>query len=272
MSKPITRKLLPSPVDSEWGRFAAADLSERYNVVAASCGDGGAGKTHFWLTAPDPIAVFLFDPAGLKGLMTNPQFKHKDIRVINFYECVNLGSMREKAERAIASLDALQQFREDWKVALKKARTVLWDKEDHVWEMLRYATNEDYSAEPKSYYECNMEYRGWFTDAETAGVNFGVIRGMKEKWGQTGTSRRTGQATYGGLGEYIPRGQKEVEELVQVNLSHRWDDTQRAFITTIMNKCRLGNAIELLGQEYADLDFLTLATMLYPDANSEVWA
>ena len=260
---------------NEWGRFQQADASERYNIVGSSQGDGGSGKTHFWLTAPDPIAVFLFDPAGLKGLMKRDEFRHKDIRVINYYELVNLGAMREKEDRAKASLEALNQFRDDWRVALKHARTTLWDKEDHVWEMMRYATNEDYSAEPKSYYELNMEYRGMFTDAESAGVNFGVIRGMREKWGKTGqrVDRRTGMVkeTFGGLGEFVPRGQKEVEELVQINLAHRWDEERRAFVTTILNKCRLGNALELLGQESDNLDFLTLATLLYPDADASVW-
>ena len=256
---------------SDWGRFQAADSSERYNIVGASQGPGGSGKTHFWLTAPDPIAVFLFDPAGLKGLMTQDQFKSKDIRVINYYEEVNFGAMREKEDRAKAALEALHRFREDWQVFLKKFRTGLWDKEDHVWEMMRYATHEDYSAEPKTYYELNMEYRGMFTDAESAGVNFGVIRGMRERWGKTGVSRATGKPQYGGLGEYIPRGQKEVEELVQITLEHRWDDESREFKARILDKCRLGNAVELLGQEFGMLDFTSLATMLYPDAPLSVW-
>lgn len=268
------REVMPA---GEWGRFGVAnEAAERYNIVAASQGVGGAGKTHFWLTAPEPIAVFLFDPAGLKGMIHRPEFKHKDIRVINYYEKVNFGAMREKSDRAKAALEALHAFREDWQLFLKKFRTGVWDKEDHVWEMLRYATNEDFSAEPKTYYELNMEYRGLFTDAESAGINFGVIRGMKQKWGKTGQrlDRNSGQMkdTFGALDEFVPRGQKEVEELVQVNLEHRWDEDDREFKVKILDKCRLGNAVELLGQEYGNLDFLTLASMLYPDADSEVWS
>ena len=256
---------------NEWGRFESADQSERYNIIGSSQGVGGSGKTHFWLTAPEPIAVFLFDPAGLKGLTGRSEFRDKDIRVINYYEKINLGSIREKEERARVSLEALHDFRADWVVALKKARTIVWDKEDHIWEMMRYATHEDYSAEPKTFYELNMEYRGMFADAEAAGVNFGVVRGMREKWGKTGVSRASGKPTYGGLGELIPRGQKEVEELVQINLDHQWNEEQRAFVVKILDKCRLGNAVELLGQELANLDFTTLAMLLYPDAPSDVW-
>lgn len=277
MAKQIQRAAkVEAPSTSEWGRFNVAnEAAERYNIVAASQGVGGAGKTHFWLTAPEPIAVFLFDPAGLKGLLQNPIFKHKDIRVINYYEMVNFGSFRDKSDRAKAALDALHQFREDWQLFLKKFRTGVWDKEDHVWEMLRYATHEDFSAEPKTYYELNMEYRGMFSDAESAGVNFGVIRGMRQKWGKTGSrlDRNTGQMkdSFGALDEYAPRGQKEVEELVQVNLEHHWDGDAREFKIRILDKCRLGNAVELLGTEYGSLDFLTLATMLYPDVDDSVW-
>lgn len=257
--------------NSEWGRFQVAQESDTRSIILSNEGGGGSGKTHFALTMPDPIAVFLFDPAGLKGLLNQKQFRKKDIRVINYYEKANLGAMSDKSDRAQASQDALEEFLEDWAVALKQARSLVWDKEDHVWEMLRYANNEDFKAEPKSYYELNMQYRGWFTEAEQAGKNLAVIRGMKEKWGKTGVNRNTGNPTYGGLGIDVPRGQKEVRELVQVNLAHRWDDDDRAFVTTIMEKCRLGNAAKLIGTEYKNLDFATLVTMLYPDADLDEW-
>ena len=255
--------------DTSWGRFTIAHDTPPRNIIWGSEGIGGTGKTHFGLTAPGPIAVMLFDPAGLKGLMQQPQFREKDIRVIS-YE-FNPGALKEKADRAKAAVDALAQFEEDWAIAITHARTILWDKEDHVWEMLRYANNEDFQAEPKSYYELNMQYRGWFTEAENAGVNLGVLRGMREKWGKTGVNQRTGKPTFGGLGEYIPRGQKEVTELVQVNLSHRWDDDAREFRIKILEKCRLGNAVELMGQEFGSLDFPTLAMLLYPESDASDW-
>ncbi len=263
----------------DYGRFTVAKDAEQRNIIWASQGPGGSGKTHFLLTAPDPIAIFLFDPAGLKGIVSKKEFRKKDVRVIDYSKKLNLGQYRkdekkDHAERAAAALDVLNEFREDWHTALKFARTVGWDKEDHVWEMLRYACNEDYSAEPKSYYELNMEYRGWFTDAENAGVNMGVMRGVKEEWGVVGT-KRDGRPSYGGLGTYGPRGQKEVTELVQVNLAHSWvnaeHDEPGYFSTKILDKCRLGNAIELIGTEHRNLDFLTLATELYPGVKPSAW-
>lgn len=254
----------------DYGRFAVAQEAIQKNILWSSMGPGGSGKTHFGLTAPAPIAVMLFDPAGLKGLMQNPLFKTKDIRVIP-YE-FNPGVMKDKSDRGKAAMEELAKFEEDWKTALGFARTVLWDKEDHVWELLRYANNEDFQAEPKSYYELNMQYRGWFTEAEACGLNFGVIRGIKEKWGKTGVNNRTGRPTYGGLGIDIARGQKEVEELVQINLEHSWEDEERVFKTRIRDKCRLGEDVKkLLGETYEDLDFLTLAMELFPDSDVSDW-
>lgn len=255
---------------TDWGRFSAPETSDARNILWSSQGRGGSGKTHFGLTAPDPIAVMLFDPGGLKGLTSNPLFSEKDVRVIDYSKIINPGKLAED-DRPKASQDVLAQFEEDWATALVAARTILWDKEDHVWEMLRYANLEGYTDRPANYYELNMKYRGWFTEAEAAGVNFGVIRGLKERWGKTGVNRQTGQPTFGSLGEFDPRGMKEVPELVQVNLAHEWDGDAREFKVRILEKCRVGDAVSLLGQEFGGLDFPTLASVLFPESELSEW-
>lgn len=246
---------------NEWGNWEDVDRSDNYSLIWDSEGVGGSGKTHFGLTAPEPIAVHLFDPGGLSGLVKNPLFKKKDIRVLKYN--IALGTMDE-SEREKAAEEAIEQFKENQEVALRNARTILWDKEDHVWEMLRWARLGGTSDKPSSYYELNLEYRGFFHDAEMAGVNMGVIRGMKEKWGKTG-SNREGKATYGSTGEMEPRGQKEVAELVQVVLRHRWDADVRDFVTTVHDKCRVGDAKELIGTEHVDLTVRELGELIYPE-------
>jgi hypothetical protein len=210
----------------------------------------------------------LFDPAGLKGLVNQDIFKKKDIRVIQYQ--FNPGKLAHD-DRPKAATDALAQFREDYQVALMNARTVGFDKEDHIWEALRYANLEDFTGRPSNYYELNLEYRSWFHEAEMAGVNLGVLRGMKEKWGKTGTNKTTGAPQFGGLGEDTPRGQKEVPELVQVVLRHRWDEEQREFCVKIHEKCWIGPAKQLLGEEFTGLDFPTLASLVYPELDASTW-
>lgn len=260
---------------TDWGDFKPAQdvLSERYNIIGASQGIGGAGKTHFWLTAPEPIAYFLLDPGGLKGLLTrrDSPFADKEIRLIDYSGRLDWGRL-EDSERVKRALDVVNEFNEAWDVAIKKARTIVIDKEDKLWETIRYAHNEVLSPTPKNFYELNLDYAALIAQAEAAGVNLGMIRGMKEKWGKTGgVNQRTGKPQMGFTGETVPRGQKEVTELVQINLDHRWDNDEKEFIVTILEKCRLGNAKQLLGKEYQDLDFLTLAAELYPDAPEDVW-
>ena len=228
----------------------------------ASQGIGGTGKTHFLLTAPEPIFVALFDPKGIDPLRKKDEFKDKDIRWREYG--FNPGKLAVE-DRPKAAKDALDLFLEDYRLALKHARTIGWDKEDHVYEMLRYARLESYTDRPSSYYELNLEYRGWFADAAEAGVNLGVLRGMKEKWG-TGAK---GQPV--GLGVLEPRGQREVNELVQVVLDHRFDDETREFKARIHEKCRVGPATELIGEEFGSLDFATLASILYPESSEEDW-
>ena len=268
MAKQISR----STPASDWGEFRVASeaLSERHNIVASSQGVGGAGKTHFWLTAPGPIAYFLFDPGGLKGMTSKEAFADKDIRVIDFSSQLDWGRI-EQADRVARAIDIVAGFDAAWDIALKKARTIVIDKEDRLWETIRYANNEVFSPTPKNFYEMNQDYAALIAQAEGAGVNLGLIRGMKEKWGKTGVSRTTGKPQMGFTGELVPRGQKEVTELVQINLEHRWDEDDREFKVKILEKCRLGNAIELLGQEYGMMDFATLAMTLYPDVDADNW-
>lgn len=247
--------------EPDWGRFQEVDRSLGRNILWASEGGGGSGKSHFGLTAPEPIAVHLFDPAGLKGLTRNPLFREKEIKVIQYN--FQPGKLAEE-DRGKAAEDILAEFLENQDVALANAKTILWDKEDHVWEMLRYARLGGTSDRPSSYYELNLEYRGWFHDAEMAGVNMGVIRGMKEKWGVNGKGSPMG------LGIEEPRGQREVPELVQVVLRHRWDNEQKDFITTIHEKCRLGpNAKSLIGEEFAGLDYDTLSSIIFDGEEDE---
>lgn len=247
--------------EPDWGRFEDADRSLGKNIIWASEGEGGSGKSHFGLTAPEPIAVHLFDPAGLKGLTRNPLFKKKEIKVIQYD--FNPGKLAE-ADRPEAAKAALEEFQENQEVALANARTILWDKEDHVWEMLRYARLEAVSDRPSNYYELNLEYRGWFHDAEMAGVNMGVIRGMKEQWGTNAKGSPMG------TGKREPRGQREVPELVQVVLRHWWDNDAKEFMTRIHEKCRLGpNAKDLIGEEFASLDFDTLQAAIFAGEDEE---
>jgi hypothetical protein len=156
-------------------------------------------------------------------------------------------------------------------VALRKARTLVIDKENTFWETMRYAHDEVDSPTPKNFYELNAQYKGLIVQAEREGVNLGLIRDLKDVWGVTGVSQSTGKKQMGFTGEKVPAGQKFVTGLVQINMAHGWDESERNFVVKILEKCRLGNAKELMGQEFHGMDFAELAMTLYPESELEEW-
>ena len=240
------------------------------SVVATSQGAPGGGKSHFWMTAPGPIAWFLFDPGGLKGLRNNPLFAKKEIHVSDYCGDLNIGKL-DKDERMVRSIAAMERFQSDWDIAVRNARTLVVDKESMLWEMVRYAHDEVASPQPKNFHELNLLYRGWIQDAEVNGRNLGLIRDVHDTWGKIGVSSTTGKPQMGFTGDMKPDGQKYATSLVQVNLSHRWNADEETFETEILEKCRLGSAKKLIGKVVADLDFPTLGMMLFPNSDVSDW-
>lgn len=265
---------MASKPKADFGRFAILEPDDHYNIIASSEGPAGSGKSHWWLTAPDPLAYFLFEPGGLKGLRSNPLFRDRfdsgGIRVIDFSKELNFGKMA-KEDRVLRALEVMEQFQEDWDSAIGWARTIVWDKEEYVWEMIRYAHDEVDSPTPKNFHELNLMMHGWVSDAEKHTINFGLLRGIEDTWGKIGVSQSTGKAQMGFTGVMRPRGHKKVPDLVQINLSHTWNEAEREFEITILDKCRLGNAVSLMGKTFGAMDFPMLAQLLYPESEATDW-
>ncbi len=241
----------------DWGEWEEVDRSDAFYLMLSNEGPAGSGKSHFALTGPEPICVHQFEVGGLVGLKKNPLFRKKDIRVIPYDAA--LGNYPEGEDRKKAAEEVLEKFKEQQAIALKNgARTIVLDKEDYLWKLTRFARLGSNSDRPTQYDELNMEYQAMFHDVEMAGVNFCCIRGMKEKWGD--------KASAGGTGIYEPRGMKEVAELCHIVLRHRWDNDVRDFVTTIHEKCRVGeNPKDLIGTEHIGLTFKELGEMIYPE-------
>ena len=260
--------MIKKPVQEDFGAWSRMVADDTRTIIGTSQGLPGGGKSHFWLTAPQPIAWFLFDPGGLKGLCSNPLFADKEVYVRDFAEIVNVGKYREPIDRIKASIEGFNIFQEEWDFILPKVRSLVVDKESLLWEVIRYAFDEVKSPTPKNFHELNLLYRGWVQDAETKGKNLGLLRDISDTWGIIG-HKADGKPQYGFTGIYKPDGQKYAPGLVQINMQHQWNAETRGFEVKILEKCRLGSAEQLIGQVVPNLDFPTLATMLYPDADPE---
>lgn len=258
-----------APDMGEWERMTP-DEGDARSIVAASQGVPGSGKSHFWLTAPGPIAWFLFDPGGLKGLKNNPLFATKEVYVRDFCSIVNVGKLAP-ADRIKKSIEAFQKFQEEWDFILTKVRTLVIDKESLLWEVIRYAFDEVNSPVPKNFHELNLLYRGWVHDAEVNQKNLGLLRDTHDTWGKIGV-KPDGKPQFGFTGLYKPDGQKHVPGLVQIQLEHSWNPDARGFDVKILEKCRLGSAEKLMGKTIPDLNFPLLGTLLFSESSEEDWA
>jgi hypothetical protein len=226
-----------------------ADIPRR--LIWVSSGREKCGKNHFGLTAPGPIYGQYFDPGGLEGVaekFLEAPLGPKDIKAVYY-------KFNKRADDQEHAREVKEKFIEDYQKALKHARTIQWD-ETEFWEVCRFAEFGRESARGREYGPLNGEYRGLIMDAYNAGVNLQLIQKVKEAWEDDKPT-----------GVMIPTGFKQAANVAQVNLSHTWD-LELGFQTTITN-CRQNMGIA--GDVNTDLDFVTLAQLVFPDTTEEDW-
>lgn len=240
--------------------FTSLGSAPKPRLIWRSWGLDKSGKNHFGYTAPGPIFGQYFDPGGYEGVadkFVRGEVERPDgegtypAKVIKgvIYRFDKAEMDQEKAE------EIRDQFVEDYEEALTVARTIQWD-ETEVWEMFRFAEFGKESSLGRNYGPLNGRYRYLLQCAYDAGVNLQLIQKVKETW-------KNDKPT----GEYAPMGFKEANYIVQVNLEHSW--TSAGFKIKIVN-CRQN--MLLAGEVFgAELDFPTLAQMIYPQSEAAEW-
>lgn len=249
----------------DWAAYEKLSANAPTSIVWASTGPEGSGKSYFGLTAPGPIFVCAFDTHGMNRVARSVT-AGKDIRIARYpFSRTPFGS--NKAALSAAAGKVWNQFMADYRLALKKSRTVLIDREDLAWEMLRYTELGGDSAAPKDYADSNTEYISMVQEAYAAGVNLGLLRGVREQWISKFDPAK-GKLVGHNTGVMVPDGMKKVPDLVDITLTHRWDSALKEFVTKIgkfTNK-------EWMDAEFPDLTFAQMATAAYPDTTEEDWA
>lgn len=235
----------------DYGRFEPIKAEIPMRLIWVSSGREKCGKNHFGLTAPGPICGQYFDPGGIEGVaqkFLQPPLGPKDIRQIQY-------RYNKKTNDMSYAMEVKAQFIEDYHQALKWARTIQWD-ETEFWEVCRFAEFGRESARGREYGPLNGEYRGLIQDAYDAGVNLQLIQKVKEAWKDDKPS-----------GEMKPVGFTGAQNVVQVNLSHTWDQ-EDGFQTTITN-CRQNMA--LAGMTLGELTYPMLGQLVHPDSDESDW-
>ena len=244
--------------------YESPSTDEPTSIVWASNGGDGSGKSYFSLTAPTPLFVCAFDCYGINRV-NKDLIRGRDIKIARYpFKAQSCDNAKEIGKLA---MEAWVRFIADYKLALANCRTIIWDREDIAWELLRYASFGGTSAAPKEYGELNAEYVSLIQDAQGAGVNLGLLRGIREKW-ISKFDQTKGKMTAHNTGEMIPDGMKKIPDHVDVTLHHRWDDASKSFMVKID---KFVNPV-FKGEEFPDLTFPQMATLAYPNTDEDSWS
>jgi len=253
----------------QWDKFEVLHDNDPKCITWASRGGDGSGKSYFGCTAPGPIFVCAFDPNGMDRVEKSVR-RARDIRIgrYGFNASVYDGD-REKIRRAATPI--WERYLDEYRTALKNARTILLDREDMSWGLRRYVAfggqkNEVSRTGALDYGDLNEEYIGLLQEARDAGVNLGLLQGLTDKW-VSKYDPTSGKMKSYCTGERIPDGFKKIADHVDITLDHSWDDKQREYVTKIgkfPNK-------EFKDQIVPNLTFDLMAVSAFPDSDIALW-
>ena len=249
---------------SAWANLEVMTDTPPTSIVWASNGAEGSGKSYFGLTAPGPIFVCAFDPFGMERVSKEVK-ADKEIRIGRYPFTPAKGAKKDPI--SIAATATWNRFLDDFHIALGSARTILWDREDLAWELLRYSSFGAQNDAPKEYGPLNDEYIGLVQSATAAHVNLGLLRGMKDYWVSKFDAQKQKYVPHN-TGELIPDGQKKIPDHVDITVAHKWDSTDKMFKTIIG---KFPN-IEYRDVEFGNMTFAEMAMAAYPDSDVENWS
>lgn len=258
-------------VTNTFARYRKATTDMKYRIVAQSMGEVGTGKTRFWLSAPGPIVIQSMDQ-GLEGvvepyLLSLPY--EKDIHIADYDIVGEPGS--DGYTHALAVL-ARDKFIVDFETAITSgAKTIVWDRDPEIWDMFFYAefgTDDAFAAAPpKDWDKLKNKIRRLIAMAKASDVNFGIIAGLKNEWGQR-TNPKTGAKAATQTGNRVVTGMEGVDGLVHTTLLHTRSGSD--FGLTV-GKSRGPGGHDIQDQSFENLSFAEFATLVFPDTTEENW-
>ena len=205
-----------------------------------------SGKTHFSLTAPDPIGYISLD-MGLEGVVH--KFKHKRIQVFEYdvplptpddAEPVDYLKLWGEVRRTYTSL-----------LITKEVRTVVVDTGTELWELNRLARFGKLSnIKPHHYGPVNAEYRQLIKLAFNSDKNLIIIHRLKDQYIN---DKRTGELERAGF--------KDTGFQVQCNALVYFDEEEGEFKLKVTDSRHNPNVreLELSGSM---VDFGVLSSMV----------
>lgn len=222
------------------------------------------GKTHFMMSAPEPIFFLNFDE-GYEGVAK--KFRHK--RIV-------------KADCIVKPGKGKTEYEKQWKKAKeafilacdsKRFRTVVVDVADEMWELIRLAEfGKLTQVLPENYGPVNAEFEELMNFPKSyPGLNAIYAHKVGKEYAKKNPADKRGDWT----GKYERKGYKNMGYLVQVNLEHYrfTGDGKTAFGIRVKNNRidpQAFDGLELTTEE-TNCDFAALAQEFFPEADKSLW-
>lgn len=255
------------PAARPTNRFEAAGFTRaaepvKKRLICAIDGLEKTGKSHFALSMPEPIGVIDID-YGLDGVIQHWQ-DDREIYVrpagISLDELKSLTKDEAQKSASKAYDGVLKAYTE----IMGFARSIVIDNATELWELVRIAHFGKLDhVKPHHYGPVNQEFRSFIRAAYDQGTtNLMLLHKVKDEYVD---DKRTGVK--------IRAGFSDTGYLVQVNAStwrERGASVPDCFHLTVTD-CRQNAEMNDMDLSGADLNFQTLATMVFPGTKPEEW-
>lgn len=247
--------------------FQRADDAPKHRLLANIEGMEKSGKTNLALTAPAPIAYVDVD-LGSEGVLHKFQDK-KEIWVSRHkleldFALVKDPTQDQMNKAADAAYVVWSKIRKDWITALDSGvRTLITDTGTELWEILRMARfGRLMQVKSHHYGPVNMEFRDLIRRAEERDVNLLMLHKLKEEYKG---DKPTGLMRMAGF--------NDIPYMMHLNVRCWKDSTQPfpdCFRATIVDSRQNPeiNGMEMVG---ADIDFVNLGSLVYPESSEDDW-
>lgn len=252
----------PSPKPVEFVRFAAVTPAR---LIMSVDGLPKEGKTHFTLTAPDPIAIHDFN-FGLEGVIERPEFAEKEIYRFEYQVPISArlpgSSFTSLVDPATKIWD---EYVRNFRASLEKMKTCIVDTGSEVWDLCRIARLGKLSqVPPVQYTAVNAEFRQ-LTQLALCQNRCNVIFTHKVK-PEYKNDQKTGAMERAGFGDM----EYDVQTVLKASRDYGKAGVEQFSVEVL--SCRAN--LEASGKRFvgADCTFQKVATAIYPGTTEESWS